>query len=77
MVRPGFGFLLFYFDFHVREKPSCKEETDQEELAAGRKRKKQTSGGGKAKKKKDGTSQEPNIFDMTWIHPESYDIADK
>lgn len=52
---------------------ACKDEP--EEMTTGRKRKKPTAKTGKTKKRKE--SFEPDILDTTWIHPESYQAAEK
>ena len=44
-------------------------------MTTGRKRKKPTAKTGKTKKRKE--SFEPDILDTTWIHPESYQAAEK
>ena len=60
------------YDFH-RSSEACKDEP--EEITTGRKRKKPAAKTGKTKKRKE--SFEPDILDTTWIHPESYQAAEK
>ncbi|XP_038075512.1 S1 RNA-binding domain-containing protein 1-like [Patiria miniata] len=49
--------------------------SDYEDTSSGSKRKATGRAKGKGKKRK--TDLAPNPLDMTWIHPESYDIANK